>query len=348
MKRFLGIMAVAALVVSTALAGDNPLAGKAVDQNGKPYLLGYVLNETSSGWMAANANYTQNLWERAGGEFRMFASDYDLNREVSMMNDLMQMKPQAIMVHPSDSFAIAPAVKSAMDAGYPVFAVDMGVEGTPVTSYIHHNQRDLGKAVGEYFVKTFNKDNPARILELAGGLEQNGAQQRQEGFHKAIAGIDYLNIVQVIDTGWSSDTAFSGIQDAFQRNPDINAIYTHSDFMLPGILEGLRVQGKLIPAGQPGHLIFGSIDADQRGLQAIRDGYCDVNAENNPVLHAAVAINVILAHIYGQPIVDDYTLKVNTVTKDNVNDPDRWANLPEGKYKEWPVLKQDIFPIPSR
>ena len=321
MKKVITISLALALFAGAVVAADNPLSGKAVGENGKPYLLGYVLNETSSGWMSANANYTKSLWERAGGVFRMFASDYDLNKEISMMNDLLQMDPSAILVHPSDSFAIAPAVKAAVDAGYPVVAVDMGVEGTPVTSYVHHNQRDLGRVVGEYFIKAFSPSNPGRILEIAGGLEQNGAQQRQEGFHKAIEGVDYLEIVQIIDTGWSSDVAFSGIQDAFQRNPGINALYTHSDFMMPGIIEGLRSQGKLIPAGQPGHIILGSIDADQRGLQNIRDGYIDVNAENNPVLHGAVAVNVILAKLYGQPIKTDYTLAVNAVTNDNVDAP---------------------------
>jgi ABC-type sugar transport system substrate-binding protein len=327
---------------------DNPLAGKAVDENGDPYLLGYVLNETSSGWMSANLGYTKSLWERAGGEFVSYVSDYDLNLETSMMNDLEQLDPDAILVHPSDSAAIAPAVQNALDAGYPVFAVDMAVTGADVKSYVHIDQVKLGEACGQYIADNFSADNPAVVLEIAGGLQQSGAQQRMEGFHNIVEPLDYAEIVQTVDTGWSSDVAFDGIQDAFERNADINVLYTHSDFMMQGILEGLRVKGKLNPAGEEGHIVLCSIDGDPTGLQGIRDGYIDAIAEHNPVLHAAVTINVILAELYGQPYEADYTLPVTLITPENVESMDRWANLPAGEYGSWPVMIQDVFPIPSK
>lgn len=327
---------------------DNPLAGKAVDENGDPYLLGYVLNETSSGWNAAGLGYIESLWKRAGGEFVSYVSDYDMNLELSMMDDLKQLKPDAILVHPSDSYAIAPAVQAGMDEGYPVFAMDMGVLGADVDSYIHIDQRELGKACGEYVRDHFSTDNPAVILEIAGGLEQNGAQQRQEGFHKVIDNVPYATIVQVIDTGWSSDVAFDGIQDAFERNDGINVVYSHSDFMMQGILEGLRVKNKLFPLGDPNHIMICSIDADRTGLKGIRDGYIDAIAEHSPVLHAAITVNVILAELYGQPYEAEYVLPVPVVTAENVDSPERWANLPEGEFDNWAVLDQTVFPIPSR
>jgi len=332
----------------TETDADNPLAGLAVDENGEPLVLGYIMNETSSGWMSASFGYTKSLWERAGGKFVSFVSDYDMDKEVTMMNDLKQMNPDAILVHPSDSYAIAPAVQQAREEGFPVFAVDMGVIGADLDSYISIDQRELGKACGEYIKENFSEDNPAVILEIAGGLEQNGAQLRQEGFHKAIEGVPYCEIVQVIDTGWSSDVAFDGIQDAFERNPEINVIYSHSDFMMQGILEGLRVKGKLVPRGEDGHITIASIDADPTGLKGIRDGYIDAIAENSPVMHSAITINVILAKLYGQPIEAEYKLPVPLVTPENVDSAERWANLPEGDYDSWPVQEQDIFPIPTR
>lgn len=330
------------------VGADNPLAGKAVDENGDPYLLGYVLNETSSGWMSANLGYTKSLWERAGGEFVSYVSDYDMNKELSMMDDLKQLTPDAILVHPSDSAAIAPAVQTAMDEGYPVFAVDMAVTGAEVNSYIHIDQVMLGEACGEYIAANFSAEKPAVILEIAGGLQQSGAQQRMEGFHNIIEPLDYAEIVQTVDTGWSSDVAFDGIQDAFERNDNINVLYSHSDFMMQGILEGLRVKNKLVPAGEEGHIVLCSIDGDPTGLAGIRDGYIDAIAEHNPVLHAAIAVNVILAELYGQEYEKDYTLPVTLITAENVESMDRWANLPSGEFDSWPVMNQVVFPIPSR
>jgi len=327
---------------------DNPLAGMAVDENGDPYLLGYILNETSSGWMSAGLGYITSIWERAGGEIVSYVSDYDMALELSMFDDLKQLDPDVILVHPSDSAAIAPAVQTARDEGYPVFAMDMAVTGADVDSYIHIDQVQLGEGCGRFVAENFSADNPAVILEIAGGLQQSGAQQRMEGFHNIIDEVDYAEIIQVVDTGWSSDVAFDGIQDAFERDDTINVLYTHSDFMMQGILEGLRAKGKLIPAGEEGHILLCSIDGDPTGLKGMRDGYIDAIAEHSPVLHVAISVNVMLAELYGKDYVQDYTLPVIMITPDNVESMDRWANLPSGEFDNWPVLDQDVFPIPSR
>lgn len=327
---------------------DNPLAGLAVKEDGTPYLLGYIYNETGSGWMANNTSYVESLWKRAGGEFYGFCSDYDLNKEISAMEDLKQMEPDVILVHPSDSSAIAPAVQSVMDAGYPVFAVDMGVTGAVLDSFIHADQVEMGRACGEYMVENFSKENPAVVLEIAGGLQQDGAQQRQKGFHEAVEGIDYIEIVQIIDGNWESSKAFDGVQDAFERNSKINAIYTHSDIMMQGIIEGLKVKDRLVPAGEEGHIVICSIDGDQTGMKGIRDGYVDAIAENNPVMHAAVAVNAMLAYLHGETIEEDYLLEVPVITAENVEDSQWWANLPEGDFDNWPVMEQDFCPIPGK
>ena len=271
-----------------------------------------------------------------------------MNLELSMFDDMKQLEPDVILVHPSDSAAIAPAVQVARDEGYPVFAVDVGVVGADVDSYIHIDQVELGAACGEFIKSKFSADNPAVIIEIAGGLQQNIAQQRLEGFHKVIDDVPYAEIVQTIDTGWSSDVAFDGIQDAFERNDNINVLYTHSDFMMQGILEGLRAKNRLIPAGQEGHIVLCSIDGDPTGLKGMRDGYIDAIAEHNPVLHAAIAVNVMLAELYGQPYENDYLLPVVLITPENIESMDRWANLPSGEFDTWPVLDQDVFPIPAR
>jgi ribose transport system substrate-binding protein len=343
--------AVVATTAPTAMAtsnSGNPLAGKAVDKNGQPLLLGYVGNENSSGWMSNANGYVKSLWERAGGKVVQYISDYDLNKETSMMDDLMQMKPAAILIHPSDSAAIAPSVQKALDAGIPVFAVDMGVTGAQVVSYVHVDQAAMGAMDADYIRDHFSADKPAKVLELTGSLDQNGAQLRQKGFDTELKKVAYATIVQTIDTQWKSDVAFTAVQDAFQRNPDINVIYSHSDFFMQGILQGLQSINKLVPAGQAGHIMVLSIDADQVGLKGIRDGYIDADVENNPVLSMAISVNAILANNYGQSVKNEYLVPLTMATKDNVDATTLWANLPSGQFDAWPVAVQTVFPVPSR
>lgn len=346
MKKALVVLLVLVLALAQfaiAEGAASPLAGLAVKEDGTPMVLGYILNETSSGWMSTSYGYTKALWENAGGEFIGYVSDYDSQYESDSIDQLMELGADAILVHPGDSYAIAPKVQQAMEAGFPVFAMDMGVEGAEVISYVHQDQYSAGAACAQGVMDAFSAENPANVLIIAGGLEQNGAQQRQAGFEDAVADCDYVNIVYTVDTGWSSDKAFDGIMTMFESNPEINCIYTHSDFMMQGIIEGLRTKGRLFPAGEEGHIFMASIDADDLGIATLKDGYLDVIGELNSAMHSVVTINAIIAYLHGIEISNDYLLDTILVTKDNVEEDARWGTLGAkyGDFANWPVLEQD-------
>ena len=167
MKKVLALVLLLSLFVfsaSTAL-GESPLAGLAVKEDGTPMKLGYILNETSSGWMSTSYGYTKAVWEGAGGEFIGYVSNYDSEFESDSIDQLMELGVDAILVHPGDSYAIAPKVQQAMDAGYPLFAMDMGVEGAEVYSYIHQDQVLAGAACAQAVMDSFSEENPANAAD---------------------------------------------------------------------------------------------------------------------------------------------------------------------------------------
>lgn len=327
----------------------HPLAGKAVDENGEPYVLGYLGCDVMNDWTSTNNGTVETLWKAAGGEVITYISDYDLALEVSYMKDLVEMGVDAIIYQCSDSYAGAEAVKVANDAGIPIITVDMGVEGDESTCYVHIDQPGMGGMCGQWIIDNFSAENPAKVLEISGLVNQSAAVQRGGGFHDVVDDIDYIDVVNVIDSEWQPDIAMNGILDAFAANPDINVIYSHSDSMMPGIIEGLRQLGKLVPVGEEGHIPVLSIDCNFTGIQAVRDGYVDMICEHSPQLHATIAVNVALAAIYGQEVPKDITITSPVVDASNVDSPDRWANNVPGEFESWPYLaNQTYFPIPTR
>ena len=347
MKKFLVCILALVFLLSSAAFAESPLAGYAVKEDGTPMKLGYILNETSSGWMSTSYGYTKALWENAGGEFIGYVSDYDSQFESDSIDQLIELGVDAILVHPGDSYAITPKVTEAMGKGYPVFAMDMGVEGAEVVCYVHQDQYAAGAACAKGVMEAFSADNPANVLIIAGGLEQNGAQLRQAGFEDTVKDCDYVNVVHTVDTGWSSDKAFDGIMTMFESNPEINCIYSHSDFMMQGIIEGLRTTNHLVPAGEEGHIFLASIDADSLGLSTMADGYIDIDGELNSAMHSVVTINAILAKLHGLDVPNDILLDTVLVTPENMNDDARWGSLAAkyGDFANWPVLEQDYLDV---
>lgn len=335
-------------VEEAAEATGHPLAGKAVDENGEPLVLGYLSCDVMNDWTSTCQGISKTLWEAAGGEVICYVSNYDLALEVSYMNDLIELGVDAIIYQCSDSYAGAPAVEAAKQAGIPIITVDMDVEGADSDCYVHIDQPGMGMTCGQWIIDNYSAENPAKVLEIAGLVNHSAAVQRGGGFHEAVDSIDYIDVVNTVDTGWDPDVALNGILDAFQANPEINVIYSHSDSMMPGIIEGLRQIGKLVPVGEEGHIPVLSIDCNFTGIQAVRDGYVDMICEHSPQLHATICVNVALAAIYGQEIPADITITSPVVDATTVESPDRWANNVAGEFASWPYVQQDYFPIPTR
>ena len=330
-------------------AGDDfPLAGMAVDENGDPYLLGYVGSEIASGWMSACIGYSDSLWTRAGGEFISMVSENNAELELTLMNDMIEMGPDIIWVHPTDSFAISPGVEAAREAGIPVFAIDMAVSGTDVDCFVHLSQSGMGANVGQAMVDFFSADNPAVVLEIGGSLKQDAAVLRKEGYDSVVDECDYVNIDQTVFCEWNNDLSMNAVMDAFERNPEINAIYTHSDSMINGIIEALRQKDLLVPVGEEGHIYLGSIDCDPTGVNGLVEGYVDVNAEHSPPLHVSTAANLALALLYGQEIPNEVVVGSVLRTKDTA--ADSWGAWDPDDVANWPYVDQaeEYFAIPTR
>jgi ribose transport system substrate-binding protein len=338
---------VAATTAAPETTAADELAGKAVDTSGTPYLLGYEANEVGSGWMSSSVGYAESIWKRMGGKFVSFVSGQDLAKELSQMDDLLQMKPNAILLHASDSKAIAPAVIKVQAAGVPVFALDMGVEGADVASFVTMDQNTMGIAAGNYIKDNFSADNPANILVIAGSLKQDAAIIREGGFESVVKTLPYAKISQIIDCNWTAEKGLNGVLDAFQRDPTINAIFTHSDLYDQAIVQGLKQVDKLFKVGEKGHVVVLGIDGAPDGVAQINAGYLDGSAENNALMDVAGSFCMILGKLYGQEIPTKTMIPSKLITIANV--ADCWGSLPAGQFDSWPWVPNDAaYKLPSR
>ena len=134
----------------------HPLAGKAVDENGEPLVLGYLSCDVMNDWTSTCQGVSRTLWEAAGGEVICYVSNYDLALEVSYMNDLIELGVDAIIYQCSDSYAGAPAVEAAKAAGIPIITVDMDVEGADSDCYVHIDQPGMGKTCGHWIIDRYS------------------------------------------------------------------------------------------------------------------------------------------------------------------------------------------------
>jgi simple sugar transport system substrate-binding protein/ribose transport system substrate-binding protein len=355
MRKIVVMLCAAALVLGavscskqtggTSQAADDPAAPLVI--NGKQITVVYLANEASSAWQVASTGFLKTLIERAGGKCTVLTADLKPETQAQQAQDLLVSAPDFVVVKPTDSAAIVPAIRQLNEAGIPVLSIDVRPDsGCSVITHIQSDQLQLGGLGAQYLADMFRKEGKTgKVISIMGQLEIVLGRERQQGFEEAAAkNSDVLQMLDYkVEAKWANELAYTATKDGFTRYPDANAIFVMSDCMLVGVLQALRELDKLYPIGDPRHIAIASIDADENGIKAIRDGTLDVAVEHNAALHSDIATRVIVDYLHGKTIPVEIVFEPFVVTKANVDDPARWGAADLKTIGNWPPMKHDRY-----
>ena len=113
-------------------------------------VIGYITKSaTNAGWMMIN----QGAEDAAAEEGVKLVSvgpafQGDLSSQLEVFENLVAQGAKAIGIAPVDSAGVAPAVTDAMSSGIPIIAIDTGVSGAEVTSFVATDNYAVAKVQG--------------------------------------------------------------------------------------------------------------------------------------------------------------------------------------------------------
>lgn len=319
----------------------------AIKQDGKPLKVGISVGNLSDEWIISAAVYPQWLLEQAGAEVTVVNDNYDLDRQKNTLDDFITMGVDVIILQPVDDFAIADKVNEIQAKGIPVMALNhppMDKDLNPIVA-VGGVSPDFDMAAGcaNYIVeKAAGKD--VKVVEMMGDIKQINAQRRAAGFKEAVEKNPNLKYVNSRVTNWGPEAAMAATEDFISADPDLFAIYIHSDGMASGIISALKSNGKLYPVGHPEHIVFVSMDGAPIGMQAIRDGWMDLSMEQSPYAMACIVAKGALMVAQGikLPEIGEGVIIVEPVkiTAETVDMESLWGNYGVPHDELWPSTLQ--------
>jgi fructose transport system substrate-binding protein len=239
-----------------------------------------------------------------GMELQSFAGtkDGDNETQVQAIETLIQEGAKGILLTPSDSKAIVPAVQKARDAGILVIALDTPTEPADAVDAIFATDNFLaGQLIGQWAVKTLgDKAADAKIAMLDLNANQISVDvARDQGFLDGF-GIDLGDAAKIGDesdprivgndvTDGSVDGGRTAMENLLQKNPDINVVYTINEPAAQGAYEALKAAGK-----EKGVLIV-SVDGGCPGVQSVKDGVIGATSQQYPLLMASLGVEAVAA-----------------------------------------------------
>jgi ABC-type sugar transport system substrate-binding protein len=257
-------------------------------------------------WVAGFEAIKTELKERNINMLEAIA-DGDANRQLEQVNNFIARKVDGIIAVPKDAKTIIPMIKAANAANIPIVLYNRPADKTDAKSVaVVADNYAITKATVEYMCEEAKKSGKKyKALLLMGDLGDINAIGRRDGFEDAVKSYpDIIEVVARVPTEWNQEKALAGTTNALQAHPDINFLFTSSDFLFPSIVSALRGAGKYKKIGEEGHVLMGGFDGDATAYQMLKDGYLDADGVQDVYFESKAAVQAVLDLKAGKPVPD--------------------------------------------
>jgi ribose transport system substrate-binding protein len=232
----------------------------------------------------------------------------DTLQQRAQVEEFVNSKADLIIISPKEAQPLTEPVAHAMAAGIPVIVLDRRLLGTNYTCFIGADNKRIGRAAGEWIVKTLG--GKGNVVELMGLQTSTPGQDRHKGFLETIAGTD-IKVVFSADMKWLEPDARKEMESALARFDKIDLVYAHND---PGA-HGAWLAAQA--AGREKQMKFVGIDAlPQEGVSYVKQGILDVTFQY-PTGGAEV-VDTALKVIHGESVPREIVLGTRVFTKERV------------------------------
>src|SRR5437867_6883785 len=244
--------------------------------------------------------------------------EVDVEKQMQIIENLIQAKVAALCVTPSGSREIVPAIEKANRAGIPVVIVDTRVDAKAmadskgkVATFIGSDNYEGGKLAGEFIGKKLGGKGKVAVLEGIPGHETGDS--RLKGFRDAIKATPGIVIVASQTANWERDQGFNVFQNILQSHPDVQAVFACSDLMALGAVEAIRT------AKRRGDIIVVGFDAFSEAQDAVKAGTMHATVAQSPSIMGALAVENALHALRGEPLQENIRVNIKLVTKENAS-----------------------------
>lgn len=242
--------------------------------------------------------------------------EVDVEKQMQIVENLIQTRVAALCVTPSGSREIVPAIDKANRANIPVVIVDTRVDakalsesGGRVATFIGSDNYEGGKIAGEFLAKRLGGKGKVAVLEGIPGHETGDSRLR--GFRDALKATPGVEIVASQTANWERDQGFNVFQNILQSHPDVQAVFACSDLMALGAVEAIAA------AKKTGQIAVVGFDATSEARDAIVKGTMDASVAQSPAQMGALAVENAIKLLKGEQVQPEFVVPIKLINKEN-------------------------------
>ncbi len=229
--------------------------------------------------------------------------------QISLVEDVVRSKPDALIFSPSDTKALLPAMEKFKAANIAVVnVIDRLDGGGGAIAYVGTDDYDLAMTTARYLFKAMGGKGNVVMLEGPPNLPTSVARSR--GFNDAIKEFPDIKLLATKSANYARPVAQQAMRDFLRGYPQIDGVLAANDPMAIGAVYALKAAGKKAQ-------VVG-INGSTEVLDLIKSGDVLASGDYNGFIQGCIATEIAIDHLRKEDAPKEVILKSVMVDKTNL------------------------------
>lgn len=302
MKKVLSIL-VSLVLVMGAFVGCTSSKEEAGKEETKK--IGLVVSTLNNPFFVTLKEGAEKKAKEMGYELIVLDSQNDPSKDISNVEDLITKGVSVILLNPTDSDAVANAVKAANAAKIPVVTLDRAANGGDVVAHVASDNIAGGKMAADFVIEKLGAKGS--VVELQGIAGTSAARDRGKGFNDQIATNKDIKIVASQPADFDRTKGMNVMENILQAQPEINAVFAHNDEMALGAQKAVEASKR--------DIIIVGFDAVDDAVKAVEEGKMAATVAQQPELIGSIGIETADKVIKNEKVEKSIPVELKLITK---------------------------------
>lgn len=301
------------------VSGDSADSGNTVfDDTESSKKIGMVVNNSGADpYQTSYYDTMVSYAEEKGVELQILDPKGDATTQANQIQDLINMKCDAIVVWPVNGETAVASVRAINKAGIPCMTANTNVAESGeefIECYVGPSNVEEGKQTAQEMVKQIGKD--AKIVEITGPAGYTTSLERSQGLQEGIEGTN----IQILDAQTSegnrekSQQVMENYLVKYAKG-EIDAVFTVDDNTAYGAWNAIEAAGR-----QDDVKIFAAAAGSYETVQYLRDGKIQATAMQSPHYDAKTALDMAVRLAAGEKPEEFYNyIETPVGTTENID-----------------------------
>lgn len=248
-------------------------------------------------------------------------SEADIDKQVSILENVIAQKPDAIVIASTSSDATVPALEGAYAQGITIVTVDNKVNTDKVHSFLATDNLKGGGLAAERMVEEWESrgidPSGKKVVVISAMAGVQVLTDRDTGFTEKMK--ELVPDIEFVETRYTDNDivkALGAAEDLLTANDDLIGIFADNNHTGDGVARAIAERGA------EESVMCIAYDSDPEEVSALEAGAIKALVLQDPYGMGYKGTMYALDHVNGKEIPEKVDTGATVVTKDNMNDPD--------------------------